>query len=140
MKITKLYRAKKQPPAKTNKVTTTATELWVLKVDEAAIPVEVNFLLKSLDDDNEFGFLVSGQVHPSDPSLVITGFSVGRAIDDTYTIYEVTTSMTNNNATINSRVTPSRAQDSWDFSNEAVDVQVVVATANSLNTSATLST
>lgn len=134
MKISKLYRAKEQPSAKTTSTTTTATENWILHTDEAAIPVQVNALVKALDEDNDFGFLISGQIHPDDASLTILGFTVSRAIDDTYSKYIVTTNMTNNNATINSNVTPSKAQDSWNFSNEQVDVQVTVTAGTSKNT------
>lgn len=126
MAIIKLYRAKEQPAAKTSATSTDATESWVLHTDEPTRPVAVNFLLKNLESDNEYGFLIIGQIHPDDPSLTITGVAVTRTVDDTYSKYIVTTTMTNNNATINSRVTPSKAQDSWNFSNEAVDVQVTV--------------
>lgn len=135
MEIEKLYRAKEQPSAKTTSTTTTATENWILHTDEAAIPVQVNALVKALEEDNDFGFLISGQIHPDDASLTILGFTVSRAIDDTYSKYIVTTNMTNNNGAINSNVTPSKAQDSWNFSNEQVDVQVTITAGTSKNTS-----
>lgn len=125
MAISALYRSKEQSATKTSATSTDASENWVLQTDVAAIPVEVNAFMKALDDKNIYGFLVVGQVHPADESLVVTGFTISRAIDDTYTKYIVTTTLTNNNSIINNRVTPSRAQDSWQFSNAEVEVQVV---------------
>jgi len=124
MAISALYRAKEQSPVKTSRSSNTASENWVLHTDSPSIPVQVNAFMKELDDDNPYGFLVVGQVHPDDESFVVTGFTVSRAVDDTYTKYIVITTMTNNQSVINDNVQPSRAQDSWNFSNAEVDSQV----------------
>lgn len=138
MAISELYRAKEQPSAKATATGSSATENWILKTDSASIPVQVSAFVKALDERNQFGYLISGAIHPDDSSLTITGFTVSRAIDDTYSKYIVTTSMTNNSATIGSSVTPSQAQDTWNFSNAEVDVQVVVTKGASKSTGASV--
>lgn len=138
MAISELYRSKDQSPAKTTAASTTASENWILKTDSFVTPVQANVLMKALTSDNIYGFLIVGQVHPDDPSLTVTAFTVSRAIDDTFTKYIVITNLTNNTSTINNSVKPSQAQDSYQFTNAEVEVQVTNATAASKSTTASI--
>jgi len=115
MAITKLYRKDTQPPVTRNEASTQANEEWFLVADEALIPIEVDVLVASLSSNNEFNFLIVGQTHPANPSLVVTQAVVGMAADKTFTKYTITTTLTNNKASIDSSVKPSRAQDSYNF-------------------------
>lgn len=137
MSITKLYRAKTQPTVTTTEASTQATESWQLETDVFSLPIEVDLLVRALTTSNAFGFSIIGQVHPNNASLVVTKIVVSRT-DDTYTKHILTTTLTNNKATINSSVKPSRAQDSYSFSHADVEVIVSESTYASKSTTATL--
>lgn len=115
MSIIKLYRAKKQPTVETTEASTQASESWHLTTDSFSLPIQVDILVKSLSSTNEFSFPIIGQTHPNNSSLVVTKIVVSRT-DETYTKHMLTTTLTNNKASIDSAVKPSRAQDTYNFS------------------------
>lgn len=130
MSIIKLYRAEKQPTVTTNEASTQATESWHLVTDSFALPIQVDVLVKSLSSNNEFDFPIIGQTHPDNNSLVVTQVVVSRT-DKTYTKHMLTTTLTNNKATIDGSVKPARAQDSYNFSHAIYEDIVSNATYTS---------
>ncbi len=141
MAITRLERQMKQPQTSTSGTATTTSELWWLHLEEKTSPIKANVQVKALESGNEFGFLVVGDLHSDDNTLLITGFVIGRAIDETYTKYEVTTQMTTNSAAANASVKPSRAQDTYNFSHADYEIITSETTyASKAKATATLGT
>lgn len=138
MAIVNLYRSKEQPVAKRNAVSFTASESWVLILDSFSTPIQAQAAIIGLEDDNIYDFLIVGQTHPNLTALTVTGYSISKAIDDTYTKFIVITTLNNDTNSINRSVKPARAQDSYNFSNADVEVQVTNATANSKSTTANI--
>jgi hypothetical protein len=116
MSIIQLYRSKPQPDASTTAVLTTGSEMWIAITDEFTRPIALNKLLKDLGEGNEFDFPAIGETHPDDDALIMMGWSVGKAIDETYTEYKVTTDYSNDSSSINDSVSPSKAQDKYSVS------------------------
>ena len=122
MAIILLERASIQPSTSTNGAITTAGEFWVLHFDEFTTPIQANVQVRALESGNEFDFLVVGDLHPDDNTLLITNFTIDRKVEATYTKYEVTTQMTTNSSAANASVKPSRAQDTYSFSHADYEI------------------
>lgn len=124
--ITELYRSADEPQVSTSGATTTASEIWIMKIDSTVTTIEANVLLKALQPNNSFEFTVVGSLHPLDTSLLILGFTAIQAEKaKTYTKFFVTTSSSNDKDQADANVVPAQAQSSYSF--DSVDYEVIVS-------------
>lgn len=130
--IIELYRYKEQPGVSFTEASTTGSERWILTLDSNAKScVEVGSLVKAITENNEFDFIIIGQTHPDDDSLTVTNFQVTMVDADNFIKYYIDSTMTNSTASINSSVKPSKAQDSYNFSQVEYETIVTVTQSKS---------
>jgi len=129
--ISALIRYKGQPAANSSAASSTGSEQWTLTTDENSTPIEVNRLVRELEEDNDFDYIIIGETHPQDSSLTLTDFSISQPEENNFKKYFVTTKLTNDNNSINSSVQPSQAQDTYNFSHVEYETIVTVTKADS---------
>lgn len=128
-----LERYKEQPGVSYTEASTTGSERWILTLDSNAKScIEVQKLVKSITQSNEFDFIIVGETHPDDASLTVTNFQITQINADNFILYYVDSTLTNDTNSINSSVKPSKAQDSYNFSQVEYETVVSVTQADSL--------
>lgn len=127
-----LERYKEQPGVSYTEAATTGSERWILTLDSNAKScIEVQKLVKSITENNEFDFIIVGETHPDDESLTVINFQITQVDADNFILYYVDSSLTNDTNSINSSVKPSKAQDSYNFSQVEYETIVTVTQSES---------